>query len=53
MAKKPALRRNLASEFKPTRNVVPDRIDLRDRAYIPPVSVVPGTMATPLLCVKV
>jgi len=28
----------------PIRNVVPDRLDLRDRLYMPPVSVVPDAM---------
>ena len=26
----------------PKRSVVPDRLDLRDRLYMPPVAVVPG-----------
>ncbi|MFA5914209.1 MAG: C1 family peptidase [Burkholderiales bacterium] len=26
----------------PVRNVVPDRLDLRDRPYMPPVAVIPG-----------
>ena len=29
------------------RNVVPDRLDLRDRVYMPPVAVVPGVMRAP------
>ena len=35
---------------KPTvriRNVVPDRLDLRDRVYMPPVAVVPGVTRAP------
>lgn len=31
----------------PIRNVVPDRLDLRDRVYMPPVAVVPGVMRAP------
>jgi len=29
------------------RNVVPDRIDLRDRPYLPTVAVIPGTSRDP------
>jgi hypothetical protein len=29
------------------RNVVPDRIDLRDRLYLPPVGVIPGASLNP------
>lgn len=31
----------------PKRNVVPDRIDLRDRSYMPPVAVIPGPALDP------
>ena len=31
----------------PIRNVVPDRLDLRDRIYMPPVAVVPGLTFVP------
>jgi hypothetical protein len=31
----------------PIRNVVPDRLDLRDRVYMPPVAVVPGLTLVP------
>jgi hypothetical protein len=31
----------------PIRNVVPDRLDLRDRIYMPPVAVVPGLTFAP------
>jgi hypothetical protein len=31
----------------PKRNVVPDRIDLRDRLYLPPVGVIPGGSLDP------
>lgn len=31
----------------PIRNVVPDRLDLRDRVYMPPVAVVPGLTLIP------
>jgi hypothetical protein len=31
----------------PTRNVIPDRLDLRDRLYMPPVAVVPGLALDP------
>ena len=31
----------------PIRNVVPDRLDLRDRVYMPPVGVVPGVTLHP------
>jgi hypothetical protein len=31
----------------PIRNVVPDRLDLRDRLYMPPVAVVPGLTLVP------
>jgi hypothetical protein len=31
----------------PIRNVVPDRLDLRDRVYMPPVAVVPGLTLAP------
>src|SRR5512134_3165568 len=31
----------------PKRSAVPDRIDLRDRPYLPPVAVVPGVMLAP------
>ena len=34
---------------KPTRNVVPDRLDLRDRPYLPAIAVAPGSE---LLCKK-
>ena len=30
------------AEAIPKRSVVPDRLDLRDRVYMPPVAVVPG-----------
>ncbi|MEO6307098.1 MAG: C1 family peptidase [Nitrospiraceae bacterium] len=31
----------------PIRNVIPDRLDLRDRVYMPPVAVVPGLTLAP------
>ncbi len=31
----------------PIRNVIPDRLDLRDRVYLPPVAVVPGLTLVP------
>src|SRR5262249_19707437 len=31
----------------PIRNVVPERLDLRDRLYMPPVAVVPGVALDP------
>src|SRR6185295_7627813 len=45
-------RKRVAAERakKPTvliRNVVPDRLDLRDRLYMPPVAVVPGLELDP------
>lgn len=41
---------------KPTvliRNVVPDRLDLRDRVYMPPVAVVPGVTCVPKINIPV
>ncbi len=41
---------------KPTvliRNVVPDRLDLRDRVYMPPVAVVPGVTRAPKIAIPV
>lgn len=41
---------------KPTvriRNVVPDRLDLRDRVYMPPVGVVPGVTRAPKINIPV
>ena len=31
----------------PKRSAVPDRLDLRDRVYMPPVAVVPGVTLAP------
>jgi hypothetical protein len=38
---------------RPIRNVVPDRLDLRDRMYMPPVGVVPGVTLRPKINVPV
>jgi len=35
------------------RNVVPDRLDLRDRVYMPPVAVVPGVTLAPKTTIPV
>ncbi len=43
-------RKTASSTGKPpkiSRNVVPDRLDLRDRMYMPPVAVIPGLMLEP------
>lgn len=45
MARKPAKKSARASPFK--RNVVPDRLDLRDRTYMPSVVVIPGPVLEP------
>ena len=37
----------------PTRNVVPDRLDLRDRVYMPPVAVVPDLALEPMAKIPV
>ena len=37
----------------PIRNVVPDRLDLRDRIYIPPVAVVPNLVLNPMTNIPV
>jgi hypothetical protein len=37
----------------PTRNVVPDRLDLRDRVYTPPVAVVPDLAFEPIAKIPV
>ena len=37
----------------PIRNVVPDRLDLRDRVYMPPVAVVPGLTLAPKTAIPV
>ena len=37
----------------PKRSAVPDRLDLRDRLYIPPVAVVPGLMVNPMTNIPV
>ena len=36
-----------SSEKIPKRNVVPDRLDLRDRSYIPSIAVTPGNELSP------
>src|SRR5262245_20143110 len=35
------------------RNVVPDRLDLRDRPYLPPVAVIPGRELKPRMTIPV
>ena len=44
-----------AAQGLPTivRNVVPDRLDLRDRPYTPPVAVIPGQELLPRIDVPV
>ena len=37
----------------PVRNVVPDRLDLRDRVYMPPVGVIPGPVLEPRIAIPV
>ncbi len=37
----------------PKRSVVPDRLDLRDRLYMPPVAVVPGLALDPMTNIPV
>ena len=44
--KNPGIKKS-TSTIIPKRNVVPDRIDLRDRPYLPPVAVVPGPTLEP------
>ena len=41
--------KNQASRFNPKRNIVPDRLDLRDRPYLPSVAVAPPAAMTPRL----
>ena len=36
-----------SSEKIPKRNVVPDRLDLRDRSYMPSIAVTPGNELSP------
>jgi hypothetical protein len=38
-----------ASRFNPKRNIVPDRLDLRDCPYLPSVAVAPPAAMTPRL----
>ena len=38
-----------ASRFNPKRNIVPDRLDLRDRPYLPSIAVAPPAAMTPRL----
>lgn len=40
-------KKKLGTAALPIRNVVPDRLDLRDRVYMPPVAVVPGVTLAP------
>ncbi|MDO8414264.1 MAG: C1 family peptidase [Gallionellaceae bacterium] len=35
------------SSVVPKRNVIPDKLDLRDRPYLPPVAVIPGAILEP------
>ena len=39
--------KKFGAAVRPIRNVVPDRLDLRDRLYMPPVAVVPGVELDP------
>ena len=39
--------KKIGAAIRPIRNVVPDRLDLRDRLYMPPVAVVPGVELAP------
>jgi len=48
-----ATRRSAVIPSSFVRNVVPDRLDLRDRAYLPPVSVIPGQTLAPRLDIPV
>ena len=41
------------SSFIPKRNVAPDKIDLRDRTYLPPVAVIPGTLLEPKISLPI
>ncbi len=38
-----------ASRFDPKRNIVPDRLDLRDRPYLPSIAVAPSAAMKPRL----
>ena len=40
-------RKKLGAATIPKRSAVPDRLDLRDRLYLPPVAVVPGVTFAP------
>ena len=42
-----------ANEKIPKRNVVPDRLDLRDRPYLPSISVTPGNELSPKFALPV
>ncbi len=46
-------KKKLGAAAAPIRNVVPDRLDLRDRVYLPPVAVVPGLTLTPKTIIPV
>jgi hypothetical protein len=48
-----ATHRRKASLPRFVRNVVPDRLDLRDRTYMPPVAVIPGQQLRPRIAVPV
>jgi hypothetical protein len=45
--------KKIGTAARPVRNVVPDRLDLRDRMYMPPVGVVPGLTLRPKINVPV
>lgn len=40
-------RKKSALPLIPKRNVIPDKIDLRDRPYMPPVAVIPNALLAP------
>ncbi len=47
------VRKKAAASYIPKRNVVPDSIDLRDRPYIPSVTVIPAEVLAPKVDIPV
>jgi hypothetical protein len=45
--------KKFGAEASPKRSAVPDRLDLRDRIYMPPVAVVPGVTLAPRINIPV
>jgi len=45
--------KKFGAKASPKRSAVPDRLDLRDRVYLPPVAVVPGVTLAPRINIPV